>query len=323
MTRETKIGLLVGLAFIIVIGILLSDHLTTSTEPPTAPLARAGATARQAVTTIGQPTAPVVVTAPDRVSPNRPIVTREELAQPRPIEFAAPAGGAPTGGASPATAMAHAPAGNAIVETSLPPSDTGDALARLAAQHQGDLEVVGAGGAQRQPAHAAPVAQPAAPAAPVATRSYVAQAGDSVSRMAARLLGANTKANRDAIVRANPSLAADPNRVIVGRTYIIPTGPVPQQAPRMVIPTPASVATTVADARPAPAVVRKNTTGGPTYWYTVKENDSLWRIASEQLGTGNAYQQIKDLNKDVLKGGDSVRPNMRLRLPAKSVAAAE
>jgi uncharacterized protein YneF (UPF0154 family) len=34
MTRETKIGLLVGLAFIIVIGILLSDHLTSSTEPP-------------------------------------------------------------------------------------------------------------------------------------------------------------------------------------------------------------------------------------------------------------------------------------------------
>ena len=36
MTRETKIGLLVGLAFIIVIGILLSDHINTSTEPPAA-----------------------------------------------------------------------------------------------------------------------------------------------------------------------------------------------------------------------------------------------------------------------------------------------
>ena len=35
MTRETKIGLLVGLAFIIVIGILLSDHMTSTTQPPT------------------------------------------------------------------------------------------------------------------------------------------------------------------------------------------------------------------------------------------------------------------------------------------------
>src|SRR5260221_13898721 len=33
MTRETKIGLLVGLAFIIVIGILLSDHINTTTDP--------------------------------------------------------------------------------------------------------------------------------------------------------------------------------------------------------------------------------------------------------------------------------------------------
>ena len=33
MMRETKIGLLVGLAFIIVVGILLSDHINTSTDP--------------------------------------------------------------------------------------------------------------------------------------------------------------------------------------------------------------------------------------------------------------------------------------------------
>ena len=38
MTRETKIGLLVGLAFIIVIGILLSDHFTTTTQPHQAAL---------------------------------------------------------------------------------------------------------------------------------------------------------------------------------------------------------------------------------------------------------------------------------------------
>src|SRR2546422_7815776 len=53
MTRETKIGLLVGLAFIIVIGILLSDHLTSSTEPPPAPLAGAGSSVRAGGTTPG------------------------------------------------------------------------------------------------------------------------------------------------------------------------------------------------------------------------------------------------------------------------------
>ena len=42
MTRETKIGLLVGLCFIIVIGILLSDHFRSTMEPPEAALVNAG-----------------------------------------------------------------------------------------------------------------------------------------------------------------------------------------------------------------------------------------------------------------------------------------
>src|SRR5690606_13602842 len=38
MTREAKIGLLVALAFLLVIGILLSDHVSTATREPPAPL---------------------------------------------------------------------------------------------------------------------------------------------------------------------------------------------------------------------------------------------------------------------------------------------
>jgi len=53
MTRETKIGLLVGLAFIIVIGILLSDHLSSANDPPQAALGIAGDSVREGVTTPG------------------------------------------------------------------------------------------------------------------------------------------------------------------------------------------------------------------------------------------------------------------------------
>jgi len=60
----------------------------------------------------------------------------------------------------------------------------------------------------------------------------------------------------------------------------------------------------------------------PTHWYVVKENDSLWKIAQEQLGDGGAVAAIKELNKDVLKGGDNIRPNMKLKLPAKPLASA-
>ena len=49
MTRENKIGLLVGLAFIIAVGILLSDHLSTTDEPTPAPLPIAGSAVRQSL----------------------------------------------------------------------------------------------------------------------------------------------------------------------------------------------------------------------------------------------------------------------------------
>src|SRR5213078_7983 len=80
MTRETKIGLLVGLAFIIVIGILLSDHLTSTTEPAPAPLAQAGRNVRSAVTVPGGATAPAAsVVSSNQVLPREQVPLKEEL----------------------------------------------------------------------------------------------------------------------------------------------------------------------------------------------------------------------------------------------------
>ena len=56
--------------------------------------------------------------------------------------------------------------------------------------------------------------------------------------------------------------------------------------------------------------------------YTVKAGDNLYRIASDHVGNPQAVAAIKELNKDVLKGGDGIRVGMRLKLPAKPVASA-
>src|SRR4051794_9485764 len=83
MTRETKIGLLVGLAFIIVIGILLSDHLTSSTEPPPANIVKAGDNVRQSYTTPGGSQAPITnVVTPQHVEPQHPVPTPREIQPP-------------------------------------------------------------------------------------------------------------------------------------------------------------------------------------------------------------------------------------------------
>src|SRR5688500_1386023 len=87
MTRETKIGLLVGLAFIIVIGILLSDHMATTTEPTQAVLDTAASRAREAIVVPGGERAaspvPQVITPRD-VTPQAPVPTQNELVQ-RPV----------------------------------------------------------------------------------------------------------------------------------------------------------------------------------------------------------------------------------------------
>src|SRR4051812_44007315 len=117
MTRETKIGLLVGLAFIIVIGILLSDHLTSTTEPPQAQLVQAGKDVRASTAVPGGATAPVTqVQVPQQISPTGPVATREEL-QPKQAPVAiVQIGPANTAQPAPTPAPTPTPANPAAVQ---------------------------------------------------------------------------------------------------------------------------------------------------------------------------------------------------------------
>jgi len=50
--------------------------------------------------------------------------------------------------------------------------------------------------------------------------------------------------------------------------------------------------------------------------YIVREGDSLWSIAGEQLGNGSRYKEISKLNADVLEDENDLTLGMRLSLPA-------
>src|SRR5665213_1392804 len=300
MTRETKVGLLVGLAFIIVIGILLSDYNRLENQP--APLTTAADTLRNgAATPHNGSTQNEIVPPPAAAAPSRPIPTREEVREETRIAIG-PATGSPnaTGDHPPVRPVPVKP-GNAVVYGN-PGDSNGGAeteLQRIARER--GVEITNVGPTDPAPRH---------PPTVNGAVQYVAVPGDTLSKLAGRYLGANTKTNRDAIVAVNPTLKQNPNNVIVGRTYLIPAkgaAPTPGENPAP----PVHVA--VAPPTGAPE-------NGAMSWYTVKDNDSLWRIAAEQLGDGSAWIAIRDMNKDVLKGGDSVRKNMRLRLPPKSVA---
>jgi nucleoid-associated protein YgaU len=350
MTRETKIGLLVGLAFIIVIGILLSDHLTSSTEPPQAALANAGSNVRQAVTTPGQPgPSPAPVTPPVNTAPQNPVPTTSELApKPDPVQIVKVGPGASSPAAAGAQQQQQQPGQpqatppTVIAEPANQVADRGtnDTAAPQQPENDQAASVAGADAptiTKVPPTSSNPIETVArqhgeeivslTPESRAANRTtgatgrtanglaeYKAEAGDTVSRLATKFLGANTKTNRDSIVAANPSLKDNPDKIIVGRTYMIPTSAT-------------ASATTSGGAQPVASTVRPTTTSEPQageYWYTVKEGDSLWRIAKEQLGKASAVAALKELNKDILGGPDhdQVLVGSKIRLPSKPIATA-
>jgi nucleoid-associated protein YgaU len=81
----------------------------------------------------------------------------------------------------------------------------------------------------------------------------------------------------------------------------------------------------VSPATPAPipvgALPATRPVNGNYLMYTTRSGDTLWRIAVTQVGSHAAVAQVMELNKDVLKGSDRIKPGMKLRLPTRSLAS--
>jgi nucleoid-associated protein YgaU len=348
MTRETKIGLLVGLAFIIVVGILISDHVNSSTDPLPANLPQ---TAKVIDQSVGSPDRNdgkmTVVNPPQPVIPQNPVQTQHDpqppadggstIVQvgpggdpsmlrppaaraidsnpPRTLEITPPNGGDTAGDGNPNTALANNPPASAWpAQPTSPNSRTPIADNRGST---GSNELV-----NQHPQDLVPVNKPPVgiddPRPVAGIRQVKAEEGDTVTRLAQKYLGANNKANRETIIKANPSMTPDGHLVIAGRTYLIPGASNGTTAGQTLAPTP--IAQNPAPPTPAPRAKPQALPPGMTI-YSVKENDSLWKIAAEQLGSGSRYAEIRDLNQDVLKGSEQLHVNMRLKLPAKAVAS--
>ena len=308
MTRETKISLLVGLAFIIVIGILLSDHFHATQELPQAILTQGADIMRRATNEPGTANPPINFVAPTESSPTQPVPTHDEMTQPASPVIPTPNYGNEQASANPAPA--EHPAQNQNTTNQVPDR----ALADAAQRHGESLVQANIDGSssptQTENAPPAPVQVMAGP------KQYRAEDGDTVSRMALKFLGGNTRANREAIINANPSLQDDPDKVIVGKMYKIPVRGQTSNTEDN------TVATNQNDDSANPPSPE---TSSGRYFYTVQEGDSLWAIANDQLGDPSAVDAIKQLNASVLKGDnhDVVVPGMKLRLPAKPVATAQ
>jgi nucleoid-associated protein YgaU len=155
---------------------------------------------------------------------------------------------------------------------------------------------------------------------PVWPKTYVVSEGDNLAEIAKKLYGEQEGNKRTSVTRifeANKNLLKSPDEIYIGQKLTIPA------------PLTVSADNSKTTGIFSPGMFEKVKSIGQKHLlteststkqggqYVVKEGDSLWRIATEQLGASSRYKEISKLNADVLKDEDNLVVGMRLKLPAR------
>ena len=155
---------------------------------------------------------------------------------------------------------------------------------------------------------------------PVLPKIYIVEDGDSLSVIAKKVYGddaGNKLVNITRIVKANRNLKS-PDEISVGQKLLIPplsTMGTEKNHTSYAMSSGKTFKKVEALARKN--LVESNNKKKSRRWYLVRDGDSLWEIASKNLGDGNRYDEISRLNSNILSDEDTLVVGMRLKLPAR------
>jgi len=149
---------------------------------------------------------------------------------------------------------------------------------------------------------------------------YIVREGDNLTIIAKKLYGpehGNKEVNTTRIFQANRKLLNSPDEIYVGQKLIIP--PLSVSAPNK---------SKLSNLLSSSILEKVESIGKRHLWtdgrrakqtrqYIVREGDSLWQIAAEQLGEGTRYSEIARLNADILDEEDSLSIGMCLKIPVR------
>jgi nucleoid-associated protein YgaU len=144
------------------------------------------------------------------------------------------------------------------------------------------------------------------PAPAASARTLRAAKGDTLLKIAAREYGQKDARLTQLLSEANPQLKARGNRVRAGEELVIPDAAAAQRW-------------LVAGREAASPTVATATEGGPktatadARWYTIQKNDSLQRIAQQQLKDSGRWREIQNLNRTL--NPSRIQPGTRIKLP--------
>jgi nucleoid-associated protein YgaU len=159
------------------------------------------------------------------------------------------------------------------------------------------------------------------PVKPAFPKTYVVTEGDNLALIATKFYGeeeGNKRANVMKIFEANRKLLKSPHEIQVGQNLIIPAledSSSEEKKDKGILSS--SLFERVVSIGREHLSSDKARQSEASKLYTVRDGDSLWRIASEQLGDGSRYTEVAKLNADVLSDEDSLTVGMSLKMPDK------
>lgn len=134
----------------------------------------------------------------------------------------------------------------------------------------------------------------------VSTREYVVKKDDTLKKIAQEQLGGSHRWKY--LYEFNKERIKNPDALEAGTAIIIP---IEQEEQRKKLDYEDYEGKTE---EPTASDVRS---------YTVEKNDSLWKIAKQQLGNGNRWKEIYELNRDKIKNSNKLRPGTKIVIPIK------
>lgn len=153
-------------------------------------------------------------------------------------------------------------------------------------------------------------------------RKYTVQKGDTLTSIAQRHYGDQSRDVLNAIFDANRAEMPDLNHIRVGMDLILPSigESYGSRSARQ------SERTSDSRSVPADRTFKRDTrvtngkpsrpgNSGTVRWYEVRANDSYIKIARRELGDEQAWQTIAELNRDIFPDAERIRSGVRIRLP--------
>lgn len=340
MARETKVGLLVGLAFIICFAIILANHGQKGAMIETLPVFAVNQKSKPALQPdrgIGKPAHKAVgeTVAPDAQLTQgtpRPIPSRldRDLSAPvSPLQMhhqGLPVENAPSG--EDASTAEQIQMLQRQIEELLAQKNSENQDTSGHGTSPKELILTATPNSERTALHQFDV-PPSKEEPKPQIRRHIVEKGDTLSGIAHRYYGSKSRSTLAMIVDANSKTIKDPNFIPLGVELVLPPDPTAGATAMTVNQlAPTAVAAPREGQTQATGPVNKNSKKEPPRervepdnkkepfrWYQIKKNDRYVSIARQQLGDEGRWKEIFELNKEKFPQEGMIREGVRIKLP--------